>query len=290
VAVEAEARLQAQRIAGAEADGLHAVLRQQQPRQRLRVLRRNRDLKAVLARIARAADVAVEAADTHARRRHECEAGCRRREPRHRRLGGRTLQGNERTFRCRQQHHRGREAARDVRVVHLLARGIDHQEQPAVVIRRGRPSDHQVVDDAARIVEELGVALLAGLEPQDIGRHQCLQRGGCGCMVGPDQERLPHVRDVEQAGLGPRVLVLPEDAQRVLDGHLVAGERHHLGAQRHVQRVKRRAVERLVGSRVGAHLSHVPQGLHPAPDERGFKPPLSRDLRDFGGEPALPLR
>ena len=55
VAVEAEARLQAQRVARAEADRLHAVLRQQQLRQRLRVLRRNRDLEAVLAGIAGAA-------------------------------------------------------------------------------------------------------------------------------------------------------------------------------------------------------------------------------------------
>ena len=33
-------------------------------------------------------------------------------------------------------------------------------------------------------------------------------------VIGPDQERLPHVRDIEQAGLGARVQVLLEDAER----------------------------------------------------------------------------
>ena len=68
----------------------------------------------------------------------------------------------------------------DVGVVHLLARGIDDQEQPPVVLLGSRARHHQVVDDAARIVQQLGVALLARLQVQDVGRHQGFERGGGG--------------------------------------------------------------------------------------------------------------
>ena len=95
--------------------------------------------------------------------------------------------------------HAGGQARGDVGVVHLLARGVDDQEQPAVVLLGGRARHHQVVDDAAGIVQQLGVALLARLQVQDVGRHQGFQRGGGGRVAGPDQEGLPHVRDVEQA-------------------------------------------------------------------------------------------
>ena len=189
----------------------------------------------------------------------------------------------QRALRRGQQDHAGRQALGDVGVVHLLARGVDDHEQPAVFLVRGRARHHQVVDDAAGIVEQLGVALLARLQVQDIGRHQGFESGGGGGVIGSDQEGLPHVRDVEQAGSGAGVQVLFEDAQRVLHGHLVARERHHLGTQRHMLRVERRASQRLVGSRGIAHLVPSPIELASRTGWREFKPPLSRDLRDFGG-------
>ena len=62
-----------------------------------------------------------------------------------------------------------------------------------------------------------------------------------------------------------RVQMLLQDAQRILHRHLVAGERHHLGAKRDVQLVERRAFQGL--SAAGAALISLssPIGLHPAP-------------------------
>ena len=283
VAVEAEARFQAQRVARAQPDGLDRVVTQQQLPEALGLLGCHRDLEAVLAGVARARDVAVEPADGGTRRLHEGQPRCLRAQGAEdaRRRG--SLQGQQRPLRRRQQDHAGGQARGDVGVVHLLARGVDDQEQPPVVLLGCRARHHQVVDDAAGIVEQLGIALLAGLQVGDIGRHQGLQRRGGGRVAGPDQEGLAHVRDVEQSCRGACVQVFLEDAQRILHGHLVARERHHLGAQRHVLVMERRASQGLVGSRGIAHLIRGPIELASRTGRREFKPPLSRDLRDFGG-------
>ena len=68
VAVEAEARLEPQRIARAEADRLHLGLGQQRVARAAGRVRRDRDLEAVLARVAGAGDVAPDAADRAAAR------------------------------------------------------------------------------------------------------------------------------------------------------------------------------------------------------------------------------
>ena len=174
VAVEAEPRLEPQRVARAEPDRLHAVLRQQQLGEIRRLVGRDRDLEAVLAGVARARDVAVERADASrsppvmnakaggirrdsspARR---CAAGpCRAMRASSGAGTSLTLAGNR---------------AREVRVVDLLAAGVDDQVKPPSSSSDRRPRHHQIVDDAAVVVEELGVALLAGLQIQDVGRHQ----------------------------------------------------------------------------------------------------------------------
>ena len=53
-------------------------------------------------------------------------------------------------------------------------------------------------------------------------------------MVGGDEDRLAHVGNVEQAGGAARLRVLGDDAGRILHRHVVAGERHHAGAESHV--------------------------------------------------------
>ena len=58
-------------------------------------------------------------------------------------------------------------------------------------------------------------------------------------MVGADEKRLAHVRDIEQAGLRADMIVLGDDAVGVLHRHVVAGERHHAAAARDMQRVQR---------------------------------------------------
>ena len=211
--------------------------------------------------------------------------------------GSGTLHGDERALGRGHELHVRRKAAGDVRVVDVLARGVDDEHQATVAAGAGGPRHHQVVDDAAGIGEELAVALAAGGEIDDVGGNEGLERGGRRRVVGADEHRLAHVRDVEQAGLRARRQMLLEDAERILHGHLVARERHHLGAERHVLGVEGRAFQGRVGSRIGAHLVEpleVPQGLHPAPGWREFKPPLSRDLRDFSVRAncpaALPLR
>jgi hypothetical protein len=86
-------------------------------------------------------------------------------------------------------------------------------------------------------------ALLAGQQPRDIARHQRLQRLG-GILAGLGGETdLAHVRDVEQAGGGAGLGMLDQDAGRILNRHLVAGERHQAGAEFLMQFVEPRALE-----------------------------------------------
>jgi hypothetical protein len=51
------------------------------------------------------------------------------------------------------------------------------------------------------------------------------------------------MRDIEQARGAARVLMLAENAQGVLDRHVIAGERHHLGAELHMEIVEWGAFE-----------------------------------------------
>ena len=87
------------------------------------------------------------------------------------------------------------------------------------------------------VVREERVALPAFGEADDVDRHERLERGG---GVGADEAQLAHVRDVEQHRRLAALAVLGEDACGVGDRHVVAGERHHLRAERQVQGMERR--------------------------------------------------
>ena len=128
-----------------------------------------------------------------------------------------------------------------MRFVVGLAGGVDHQEQMAAEIR-----DHQIVENAAALVGELRVALPARCNADNILRHQPLQRGGGVLdMAGFRMQRdLAHMRDVEQAGVAAGVQMFLHHAAWILHRHVIAGERHHLGAARKMQRVQRRAFQR----------------------------------------------
>ena len=69
VAVEAEAGLEPQRIAGAEADRQHLRLGEERAGEGLGMVGLHRDLEAILAGVAGAGDVAVDAVERGARRR-----------------------------------------------------------------------------------------------------------------------------------------------------------------------------------------------------------------------------
>src|SRR3546814_7465624 len=97
--VAAEARLEAQRAACAGPRRRHLGLRQQAPRELLGLLGRHRDLVAVLAGVAGAADQAVDAVDGERLAVHEAERLCTGRQPRQHGGGLGTLQRDERPVR-----------------------------------------------------------------------------------------------------------------------------------------------------------------------------------------------
>ena len=146
-------------------------------------------------------------------------------------------------------------------MIGVAAAGVDHQEQMVAGL-----ADDQVVEDAARLVGELRVARAPRRQALDVARHQPLERRR---GVGAVQSDLAHVRDVEQGGGGAAMLVLGQDAGRVLDRHLPAGERHHLAAQLAMEIEQRRAPG--LAQRAGTSPTHGP-----APMARPVLPPLYR--------------
>ena len=84
-----------------------------------------------------------------------------------------------------------------MRLVLCLAGGVDHQEQMAAEIRH-----HQVVENAAGVIGELGVALSSRCNAEDVLRHQPFQRQRRILELAGfrPQRDLAHMRDVEQAG------------------------------------------------------------------------------------------
>ena len=84
VTVEAEARLEAQRIARPQSDRLHFGLRQQLARDRVGGVGRRRDLVAVTASVTRARDVAFDTVDHDVGPGHELHDRNRRRQSRQR--------------------------------------------------------------------------------------------------------------------------------------------------------------------------------------------------------------
>ncbi|MPM47009.1 hypothetical protein SDC9_93717 [bioreactor metagenome] len=135
----------------------------------------------------------------------------------------------------------------DVRnVAHLAGTVDDHEDVLATV------EEHQVIDDAAIVIEQQAVALLAFCQADHIHRHQGFE-GSCG--VGTHQAQLAHVRDIEQTGCLARVVVLCHQPGGVLHGHGVAGKRHHAGAELDVQCVQGRGEQ----GRSGRGRGHVVQ-------------------------------
>src|SRR3546814_2366509 len=83
---------------------------------------------------------------------------------------------------------------------------------------------------------------------------------------------------VEQPGLGAGVQMLLEDAGRILHGHFIAGERHHLAAEFPVQIVERGALRRFAGT-IAQRPSLQQNRLLRRPTVRTRNPALSWDLR-----------
>ena len=88
-----------------------------------------------------------------------------------------------------------------------------------------------IVEDAAVIVREKAVPLLAGLQCLEIGRAKALKGRGGSRKGLCTNAYLAHMRDVKQAGCGPGVKVFGQNSGWILHRHVVASEGHHLGTQ-----------------------------------------------------------
>ena len=88
-----------------------------------------------------------------------------------------------------------------------------------------------VVDERAFFGENARVLRLTGFEcPYVVAGHTLYE----GVPVRARDFEFAHVRDVEDADVLAHRAVLAVDAGRIGNGHLEAGERHHLGAERDV--------------------------------------------------------
>ena len=256
MAVETKPRLKPQRIAGPKADRLELRLGEERTCDIVRLPRSDRDLKTVFPGITRARDRAVDAVEFDARRAHEGELRGFRAIAAHDFSGLGALEREKSTVFNRHQRDARGEIAPDPVVVDRLARGIDDESETAIVGRRSRAGDHQVVDDAAFRVGELGVADFAEAKAADIARHELFERAGGRVMAVADNEGLAHMRNIEEAGMLARPVVLGDNAGWILHRHLIAGERHHAGAEAHMQVIERRAAKRF--GRLGFGHAPVP--------------------------------
>ena len=178
--------------------------------------------------------------------------------------------------------HIRRKTRRHMGIVAFLGAGIDHQEEASVMGGIAGAHHHQIVDDAAFLGEELGIALLAGLEIEHVGGDECLQRLRRRRVIGADEPGLAHMRHVEQTRLLAGPLMLFQDAEGILHRHVVAGERHHARAGGKVPGVERRlqkALRRI--SAMASSSDSVSRGKRRRLPPTSHAPPLSRNLRDF---------
>ena len=121
-----------------------------------------------------------------------------------------------------------REMGAQMGFVRRLAGRVDDQEEAVAQV-----GDHQVVQDAACLVREKAIALAVRLQPENVDRQESLERAGDIGEIAARARRhrdLAHMGHVEKASGCTRMQMLLEQACRVVQRHLVAGERHHPGA------------------------------------------------------------
>ncbi len=140
MAIKTKPGLQPQAVACAESNRQHVRIIQQRRNQRLSVLGRNRNLKAVLAGIAGARDEAVEAGDLARPAIHEPHRWYVCTEFGQHRFRFRPLQRDQAAVGQRIDDAGIREMRAQMRFVRGLAGGVDDQEQMVAEIRH-----HQVV-------------------------------------------------------------------------------------------------------------------------------------------------
>ena len=113
--------------------------------------------------------------------------------------------------------------------------GIDHHAHFIAAI-----DQHQVVFDAALIIEQIRVLLQADRPALEVDREcgfEFALQGGAITIACPNAQ-LPHVRDIKQASLLAGVQVLGFESGWILDRHVVAGKGAELRTELAVQCVQ----------------------------------------------------
>ena len=263
VAVERQAGLETQRVAGAETDGHGARGDECVPEGRPE-LRRHEQLEADrLARVAGAADASLDGERCaafrigHAQRRdaelvaERLGQGAGLDETGEDVPGLLALQGQHRDLAgLVGELHVGEPGEVVVEVLPVLdpVGGIDHEE----VRRHVEAVEVGIVHGAARGSGHDGVLRLQRVERLGVVGEHVLEKGH---GAGAAKDEASHVADVEEAGSAACREVLVDDARRVLDRHVPAAEVDHAGAERHVTVVEGSALERARGLRLLAHAS-----------------------------------
>jgi hypothetical protein len=124
----------------------------------------------------------------------------------------------------------------DKRIIAVLAGAVNDEQNMIAAI-----DGHQIVENAALRVGEIGIAHAPGLETGEIGGKEPLERkrrvpGRARFRAKRD---LSHMRNVEERGGRAGVKVLLEHPRLVVDRHVVTGERPHARAERKMQSVER---------------------------------------------------
>ena len=145
--------------------------------------------------------------------------------------GLRALQGQKGAVKSRFNRAAATDACLDVCQVTVLASAVDDHKNIIAPVH-----EHQVVDDAAFIIQEQAVPLLVQAQADHVYRHQTL-KGGCG--IRSSQAQLAHVRHIKQASCSAGVVVFGDQTRGVLHRHAVASKRHHARAKLEVQAVQR---------------------------------------------------
>ena len=102
------------------------------------------------------------------------------------------------------QRHARRKMRAYMRIVLFLAAGVEHNAERGLRLEPARQArDHQIVDDAAVIVQQQRVALPPEAERTEIAGGQRLERVRHCLVVGAGEKPLPHMRDIEQARRRP---------------------------------------------------------------------------------------
>ena len=231
VAIQVEADLQAQRVARGKPGRLCSGDQQLFPYSG-RVIRRKQQLHPVFAGVAGSTNQCLVSANRTFRCGHA----------RWQRVGGQlgqdraclgTLHRDHRVFICAVDdvHVEVAGVLREPLEIDLVVRRVGHRQ---IALRRQAVSE-EIIDHSPVRQAEQGVLSSANGDLRHVVADEVLQELS---RLRAGRFNLPHVRDVEDSGVQPNVLVLRADPLRILHRHLPAGEVDDLGSSGDVLRVK----------------------------------------------------